>query len=147
MVILLKEPVNSAWTNVACGKTILWLGWNLDLLVLLLSIFRRLPCPAAIVPFTPCPLKNWKLPFFVQNCSKPLFLKNPWYPCPFEILAEALAGRSTREQLFHTVASILAYQGLSKSSFPYTCYRPWQNENWRLIPVISANQILHFWFT
>jgi hypothetical protein len=29
-----------------------------------------------------------KLPFFGQNC--PLFLKKPWYPCPFEILEETL---------------------------------------------------------
>jgi hypothetical protein len=32
-----------------------------------------------------------KLSFFGQNCMLPiLFLKKPWYPCPFEILAEAL---------------------------------------------------------
>jgi hypothetical protein len=43
----------------------------------ILSIFQVFPCTTQIALFWPKPLPA-------------LFLKKPWYPCPFEILEEAL---------------------------------------------------------
>jgi hypothetical protein len=44
----------------------------------ILSIFQVFPCTTQIALFWP-------------KLLPALFLKKPWYPCPFEILAEALS--------------------------------------------------------
>jgi hypothetical protein len=46
-------------------------------------------------------LVQCKLPFFGQSCSLPFSLKKPWYPCPFEILAEALICIPRSDNLTH----------------------------------------------
>jgi hypothetical protein len=83
-----------------------------------------------------------KLPFFGQNCSQPfslrsldipaLFLKKPWYPCPFEILAEA--------QYFHlhfsqnnTNGSLTACPETDRFHIHFT------EEN----PQVSTNEVKH----
>jgi hypothetical protein len=43
----------------------------------ILSVFQVFPCTTQIT-------------FFWPKLLPALFLKKPWYPCPFEILAEAL---------------------------------------------------------
>jgi hypothetical protein len=49
----------------------------------ILSIFQVFPCTTQIALFWP-------------KLLPALFLKTPWYPCPFEILEETLITRNVR---------------------------------------------------